>query len=111
MHAPVCLTFMWRSDTEIFLYLIYWDRDERGSINLDPKDQVLSTKNIYCPRGTKDRDKEQGQGERKRERGKGTKERGEKGQGKRIRVFVPGDKELPLEREETKVAHRKNGSS
>lgn len=45
--------------------------------------------------------------ERGRERGKGTEERGEKGQGRRIRVFVPGDKELPLEREETEVAHRK----
>ena len=62
------------------------------------QDQVLSTKEIYLPQ----RDKGQGIREKEREY-KG--EEGNKGKG--TGAFVPEwDKELPLDREETDVAHK-----
>lgn len=58
-----------------------------------PPDQVLSTKGIYFPRGTKDRDK----GQKPRDRGKG--EERDKGEGK----GYLRNKGLRLDREETDV--------
>jgi hypothetical protein len=64
----------------------------------DSQDQVLSTNEIYLP-------------QREQETKTGDREEGEKEKGKRERTkryfSGGGDKGLPLDREETDVAHRK----
>jgi hypothetical protein len=53
---------------------------------LDPKDQVLSIRKMYCSRGTEGRDKEQGQEERKREWKRGQRRGEERGKGEGQRI-------------------------